>query len=258
VTGLRRGGTLVVATVATLVLLPGLSGAQNGPAFSPSDYALLFNFVNPGQTSPPKRLTVRNTGGSSLTIHRLDVSGYHVRDFEVVSDSCVGATLQPGETCTTDVVFKPSASGTRHSNLRYADNTPCPNWIVLAGSGERTQSGAQARAATCGGLTQSQVVAAESRAVIALPTPRRRCASRRVFTIRLKRRRGVRFTEVVVTLNGRRFRTQRGRNLKARVDLRGLPRGRFRLRVRIKTNTGRVLRRSRYYVTCTKRRHATK
>jgi hypothetical protein len=174
--------------------------------------------------------------------------GYNFGDFAISSDECVGRTLQPGETCVTRVVFKPTTSGTRVSNLKYTDNTACPNWIVLAGSGdERTQTSPRARASTCTGVA-TQVPPANSRSVIVLPAPK--CVSRRLFTIQLRRPRGQRITEVRVTLRGRRFRVIRGRNVRARVDLRGLPRGRWTVRIRVKTSAGKTFTRQRRYVTC--------
>jgi alpha-D-xyloside xylohydrolase len=78
----------------------------------------------------------------------------------------------------------------------------------------------------------------------------RRCASRRRFRIRL--RRGLDSARVYV--NGRRVRTLRGRRLRARVDLRGLPRGRFTVRVVGRTRSGRTLVATRRYRTCVPRR----
>src|SRR4051812_43146822 len=78
----------------------------------------------------------------------------------------------------------------------------------------------------------------------------RRCASRRSFVIRLAR--GLASARVYV--NGRRVRTLHGRRLRARVDLRGLPRGRFVVRVVGRTRGGRALARQRTYRTCVPQR----
>ena len=74
----------------------------------------------------------------------------------------------------------------------------------------------------------------------------RTCASRRSFVIRLAR--GLASARVYV--NGRRVRTLRGSRLRARVDLRGLPRGRFVVRVVGRTSSGRTVVRQRAYRTC--------
>jgi putative CocE/NonD family hydrolase len=93
--------------------------------------------------------------------------------------------------------------------------------------------------------------AASARSVAQLPP--RSCRSRRDFVIRLKRRRGTRIERVSVFVNGRRTRVLRGRRLRARVRLSGLPRGTFRVRVVVRARRGgrRVtLRDTRTYRTC--------
>jgi alpha-D-xyloside xylohydrolase len=84
--------------------------------------------------------------------------------------------------------------------------------------------------------------------------PRRRsCRSRRNFFIRLRepKRRGERIVAAKVYVNGKRARVMRGRvRFRARIDLRGLPRMRVRVRVVVKTNRGRTLVRHRSYTTC--------
>src|SRR6185503_2809371 len=77
----------------------------------------------------------------------------------------------------------------------------------------------------------------------------RSCRSRRRFTIRL--RRGLVSAKVYV--NARRVRTIRGRQLRARVDLRGLPKRRVVVRVVGRTRGGRRLVSQRTYRTCTPR-----
>jgi beta-glucosidase len=73
-----------------------------------------------------------------------------------------------------------------------------------------------------------------------------RCVSRRNFIIHL--RRGLRSARVYV--NGRRVRVLGGRRLHARVDLRGLPRGRFTVRIVARTKGGRTITSRRRYRTC--------
>jgi hypothetical protein len=81
---------------------------------------------------------------------------------------------------------------------------------------------------------------------VVLPT-QRRCASRRAFTIRLPRR--MRHARVLV--GGKRIRAvRRGGRLRARVDLRGLPRKRVVVRIVGRTKSGRVVRQKRVYRPC--------
>jgi len=86
-------------------------------------------------------------------------------------------------------------------------------------------------------------------------TSRRVCRSRRSFRIRLGRRlrRGERLVSARVYVDGKRVRTLRGRRLRARVDLRGLPKGRVRVTVVGRTSKRRRLREVRRYRTCVPR-----
>ena len=73
------------------------------------------------------------------------------------------------------------------------------------------------------------------------------CRSRRDFTIRLRGRLG----SVRVTVNGKRVPVRRSR---ARIDLRGLPEGRYTVRVVARTRSGRTITRTRTYRTCLPRK----
>jgi hypothetical protein len=84
--------------------------------------------------------------------------------------------------------------------------------------------------------------------------PARRCASRRHFRIRLQRTRGLRLRTVRVYVNGRRARVLRGRRITAPVNLRGLPKGRFTVKIVGVTRAGRKLVSTRRYRTCTPKR----
>jgi len=84
---------------------------------------------------------------------------------------------------------------------------------------------------------------------VATPTV---CASRRRFLVHVKRIRGVRYRTVNIALNGHRIRphtTERG-GITAEVDLRGLPRGSYVLRIAVETTKGRRITATRTYHTC--------
>jgi hypothetical protein len=82
----------------------------------------------------------------------------------------------------------------------------------------------------------------------------RRCRSRRAFRIRLRHPRGSRIVAATVNVNGRRVATRRGRRVTAPIDLRGLPRGRYTVRITALLDDSRVIRGTRRYRTCQKRR----
>ena len=77
-----------------------------------------------------------------------------------------------------------------------------------------------------------------------------KCVSRRNFRIRVKRPSGQTVKRATVFVNGKRVKVLRGRRLTAPVKLTGLPKGTFRVRVRVVTNKGRVISSTRTYHTC--------
>ena len=90
-------------------------------------------------------------------------------------------------------------------------------------------------------LALPELVAAR---VIKLP---KACRSRRRFRIALAVPSQARVASVGVTVNGKRARSTRKR---ARIDLRGLPKGRFTVRITIRLVDGRTVTTKRTYRTC--------
>lgn len=81
----------------------------------------------------------------------------------------------------------------------------------------------------------------------------RRCLSRRSFRIRLRVPRGVRVREARVHVNGKRVAVRRGSRFTAPVDLRRLPRGKFKVKVTIVLADGRKVVGTRTYRTCARK-----
>ncbi len=84
---------------------------------------------------------------------------------------------------------------------------------------------------------------------VALPSAKK-CVSRRNFKIRLRKPAGVTIREALVLVNGKKIDTVRGKRLRAPVDLRGQPKGRFTVKITIVVSDGRRLNSSRRYKTC--------
>ena len=90
-------------------------------------------------------------------------------------------------------------------------------------------------------------------AVATLPSTRR-CVSRRRFRIRLRQPSGARIASATVELNRKRVATRRGTRITAPIDLRGLPKGRFTVKITIVLADGRKVTGSRRYRTCAPKR----
>lgn len=87
--------------------------------------------------------------------------------------------------------------------------------------------------------------------VVKLPKQgKKKCVSRRNFKIRLREPAGDALASATVFVNGKRVKVVRGERLTARVDLRGLPKGRYKVRIVAKTVLGRTMKGTRKYRTC--------
>jgi len=89
--------------------------------------------------------------------------------------------------------------------------------------------------------------------ITGLPSSKK-CVSKRNFRIRIRKRKGRTYQFVSVFLNGKRIQTRRGARVTAPIDLRGLPKGRFRVKIVVVTTTGEVIQGTRRYRTCAKKR----
>lgn len=97
---------------------------------------LVFGSQAVGSVSAPQTVTITNTGTEVLNITNFSTgtSG----DFSWTSPSCqsVSNTLQISQSCTVNVTFSPTASGTRTGLLSISDNaTGSPQTVALTGTG---------------------------------------------------------------------------------------------------------------------------
>jgi hypothetical protein len=84
------------------------------------------------------------------------------------------------------------------------------------------------------------------------------CASRRFFRIRIVERRSDRIRSAVVTVGGQKAKIRYGLRVTAQIDLRSMPKSAFTVRIKVRLASGKVLRGTRRYHTCTQARNAHK
>lgn len=144
-----------------------------------------------------------------------------------------------------------STPGEYRVKLTLTDDEGCSTAFVHTGQTASCNGGPSATA------ERSVSVRAPDPPPAAAPTPpapsSRVCRSGRNFSLRLPRPpRGRRIASAVVRLNGKRVRvrTRRGRPVSARIDLRGRKPGRYTVRIRIRLDDDRLIRRTRIYRTC--------
>ncbi len=122
---------------ATNVWSTRIGRLEYGATLTITPPSLMFDAQQVGLWSLPQTLTLRNTGGSSVTLNSIEVMGGNDLDF--ARDSTCGnlpSMLAPGGSCTIDVFFKPTAAGPRKSSVVVADDAAgSPQIVVLTGLG---------------------------------------------------------------------------------------------------------------------------
>lgn len=119
--------TLGVSAVS--VLLNGTATAASGLSISP--LRLTFPVVSPGQSSAPQTVTIANP--SSVTATSLGLTT--TPQFSLTQNTC-GSTLAAGASCSTGVVFQPTASGAVAGTLTVSSATFAePVTVALSGAG---------------------------------------------------------------------------------------------------------------------------
>jgi Tol biopolymer transport system component len=172
----------------------------------------------------------------------LPIAGQTQPAYTPTSDD-VGHQLACRVTATTAADMQAQATSAPVTPAQPATTPPSPPPSPPSGKTAPTQ--------------QEQALAAAPPAKVAaafgLPSAHR-CLSRRRFTIHLKRPAGVTIASARITVHAR---TTKARKVAGRfqvlVDLRGLPKGRFKVLIVVKTRSGLTLRGARRYRTCTSR-----
>jgi hypothetical protein len=104
------------------------------PVASVSPASLSFSATTVGQTTPAQSVMLTNSGTAPLSVGTLTVGGANASDFSQ-SSQC-GSSLEVGSSCGTQVVFNPTAAGSRTATLVMTDNAAgSPRSVVLTGTG---------------------------------------------------------------------------------------------------------------------------
>ena len=128
----KRSGTIVLnSNISGPAPSISLTGTGFGPVaiVSPSSVPFAARVVD--TASPSKSVTLTNTGDSTLHIQTISASG----DF-TQSHNC-GTKLSAGGRCTMNVIFKPTAYGSRTGTLTITDDASggSPQTVNLSGTG---------------------------------------------------------------------------------------------------------------------------
>jgi Beta-propeller repeat/Abnormal spindle-like microcephaly-assoc'd, ASPM-SPD-2-Hydin len=133
--GARTGSVVIQDDAAGSPHSIVLSGVGEGGSSSPATAVLMpstltFSSVPVGRSGIAQTVTLTNAGNASLSIATIQVSGDYTQ-----TNNC-GSSLTSGSSCAINVVFTPTAAGSRSGSLTIADNAPaCPQAVSLTGTG---------------------------------------------------------------------------------------------------------------------------
>lgn len=109
-----------------LLLILGAAGFAyyrfTTPEASFSVEALEFGEQRVGGSTEPLALTITNRGSRAMHLKAVGFRGEAAGDFQVSADLCSGASPEPGEACTVEVIFQPTANGGRNAMLFLEGN----------------------------------------------------------------------------------------------------------------------------------------
>jgi len=125
--------TLSDSTKASPVAIPLAGMGVNGPALTADPARAIFPSQAIGSSSKPVPVMLVNTGNSGLTISGISLAGLDSSDF-AETNNC-GGSLAAGANCTVNVIFAPTAGGSRLASLAISGTEPgSPQPVELVGA----------------------------------------------------------------------------------------------------------------------------
>jgi hypothetical protein len=133
-TGARAAAVVVTTSDPASPLQIALSGTGTQPVAAVSPTSLAFASQRIYTSSSAQTVTLRNTGTGTLAVSGTTITGANAGDFSRTT-TC-GSTLSAGSSCSIQVTFRPTATGSRTATLQVADSDPTsPQLVTLTGTG---------------------------------------------------------------------------------------------------------------------------
>ncbi len=132
--GQGRAFALRLARMGAIALY-ALSAAKYAAAAAVSPATVTWASVAIGNKGGQKSVTLTNGNATAITISSIALSGANPGDFSIFSKTC-GTTLAPSASCTANITFGPTATGTRTATLNFNDSDGnSPQAVALSGIG---------------------------------------------------------------------------------------------------------------------------
>ena len=131
--GSRTGSITLRDNSAGSPQVISLEGVGSGPSVFLSPASFSFGNVLLGTSSLAQTLALTNTGNAVLNVSSVAVTGDYAQ-----TNNCAAA-IQPGATCQFQIVFSPTATGTRTGTITLTDDAlNTPQTVPLTGAGLAT------------------------------------------------------------------------------------------------------------------------
>jgi Bacterial Ig-like domain (group 3)/Abnormal spindle-like microcephaly-assoc'd, ASPM-SPD-2-Hydin len=125
-------------TNSNTILLQG-SGTAPEPSFVPGSISFPNTTPTQSNTIP---VTVTNKGNVALEVSGITLGGANASAFSFAGN-CAGGSIAPGSSCTLNVTFQPSTTGSYSAALNFTDNAPeSPQSVFISGSGAKPYTSA--------------------------------------------------------------------------------------------------------------------
>jgi len=136
-TGTRTATLTINSNAGGTAPTVSLTGTGTAPGFSaPRPACLDFGNQQVGSTSAACTITITNNGTAPLAISNIAITGTNAGDFGVNPTGAQNISVQPNQTTTLQVTFKPTASGARSASVSITDNASgSPHTLALTGTG---------------------------------------------------------------------------------------------------------------------------
>lgn len=138
-------GMLAVATNAGdsphNIALEGFGANDSGPKAVFSQTSIDFGEQALRTPSNPSTTTITSEGSEALILESVTKTADSTGSFSG-TDNCSGKTLNPGQSCSIDVIFNPQEKGTLGATASIADNSPgSPQTLIATGVGVHISGG---------------------------------------------------------------------------------------------------------------------
>lgn len=111
----------------------GLSGEGGSAELVPDSNPLDFGFLTVGEHSAVRTVTLSNEGNLPGSFFIAIVAGGDTGSFELLSEDCSGRGIEPGQSCSVQLRFKPTSAGPKTARLAMFGESDGGSMVFLEG-----------------------------------------------------------------------------------------------------------------------------